>query len=627
MGMDLFATLNTAMLGMYTQQAAISVVSNNVANANTPGYTRESPVIVSTPPISMNTLTQTGEPVSFGTGSEVTGIERIRNSFLDLQYRQSNASMNFWNEVNTQFQYIQQLFNMPASSGSEGLSDYYNNFWSAAQQLATNPSNVANQEGLVQSAQALIGNVQSIYSTLQQTQSNYTSQIQTNVASINSILEQISNLNVEINESSNGGTAPNALLDKRDLLLDNLSNLTDYTVTNMSGNQIGINIGGTNVLSGQTYTPLTVQAVNGKPNASFVNADNSPVTFSQGQMGAVFNLRDKIIPQYETQLNSFALDLASKVNTVLEQSYDQNGNLGQPLFNITTTAGQPTSLYSITGSYPPSGTALDPTQPIDKINKLTNLTPFTLNINGATINVNPSVDTLNSIVSKINDTNVGVSASLSPRGNLTLSATGSMNFDLMRTTSEGTTNPINISDYNAGFLSDLGFSTTDGTVNLNDYLPMGSDYDYSLNVSSKDPLMNISVNQQLVSNPSLLASDFSPVFSNGSAVGTVGPTGPQGSGGIQQIVALDNSNDPQSFGAYFSTLVSDLGIQGQNANSMYTNETSLVNQISQDRQEVSSVSINDELSNMILYQNAYTASARVITAVNSMLQTLINMVQ
>lgn len=629
MGMDLFATLNTAMLGMYTQQTAISVVANNVSNANTPGYSRESPVIVQTPPMVLGTLTQAGMPMIFGTGAEVKDIQRIRDPFLDTQYRQSNSSLGFWNEVNTQFQYIQQLFN---TTNSNGLNAYYNNFWSAAQQLATNPTNVANQEGFVQSAKALIDNVKSVYSSLEQIKSNYTSQIQTQVSNINSILKQIADLNVKIRESSVVGNTPNQLLDQRDLLLDQLSNLTDYAVTNMSGNQISINIGGTNVLAGKTYVPLNFQNVQGEPNNAFVTANNLPVVFTQGEMGALFNLRDKIIPQYETQLNAFALNLADKVNTILQQSYDQNGNLGQPLFNIGNMAGQPTALYRIMSDNPPSGEVYNPSEPINEI--YGNLpSSITLNINGAIINVNSSSDTLNSIVSKINNANVGIEASLSPRGNLVLRATSAINFDLMRTNANGTTNPVSISETDNGSPCDsspcnsllkalLGFKTQNNTIDLSWYSQNPNPN--VLEIPAKNPSMSISINSELISNPSYVATDFSPMF-NG-ATGTVGPTGPQGNGGIEQIVALDSDSNSQSFSTYFSNLVSQLGIQGQNATAMYTNANSLVNQINQDRQQVSSVSINDELAQMILYQNAYAASAQVISAVNSMLQTLVSMV-
>ncbi|WP_232060152.1 flagellar hook-associated protein FlgK [Athalassotoga saccharophila] len=620
--MDLFATLNTAMLGMYTQQTAISVVANNVSNANTPGYSRESPVIVQTPPMVLGTLTQAGMPMIFGTGAEVKDIQRIRDPFLDTQYRQSNSSLGFWNEVNTQFQYIEQLFN---TTNSNGLNAYYNNFWSAAQQLATNPTNVANQEGFVQSAKALIDNVKSVYSSLEQMKTNYTSQIQTQVGNINSILKQIADLNVKIRESSVIGNTPNQLLDQRDLLLDQLSNLTDFTITNMSGNQISINIGGTNVLSGQTYVPLNFQNVAGEPNAAFVTANNQAVTFSQGEMGALFNLRDKLIPQYETQLNSFALNLVDKVNTILTQSYDQNGNLGQPLFTIQNAAGQPTSLYRIMSSNPPSGVVYDPSAPIGNI--FSGLpSSITLNVNGAFVNINTSVDTLSSIVSKINNANVGIEASLSPRGNLVLRATSAINFDLMRTNPNGMTNPVSISESDNGvpgnaLLDKLGFQTNNYSIDLSSY----SNNPNGLEVPVKDAAMSISVNPILISNPSYVATDFSPVF-NGNPIGTVGPTGPQGNGGIEQIVSLDSDSNPQSFSAYFSNLVSQLGIQGQNATAMYNNANSLVNQISQDRKQVSSVSINDELAQMILYQNAYTASAQVISTVNSMLQTLVSMV-
>ncbi len=622
----LFTSLNTAVLGMYTQQMAISVVSHNIANANTPGFSRQRPVIVTTPPLSAQTLTQPNMPIAFGTGSKIKDVERIRDSFLDLQYRQANSKLGFWNDVNTQFQYIQQLMSIP---GGNGLRAYYDNFWKAAQQVATTPANVGAKSEFVQSAKALVEKAKSIYASLEDMRKDYTHQIESEANNLNSILKGISNLNVKIRESSVLGSHPNDLLDKRDLLLDKLSKETKFSATTSKDGEISLTIGGNSVLSGQRYVPIKFQRVDGKPNEAFLSANNMPLNFKSGKIGSLFHLRDEVVRKYEDALNGLILNLSDKVNTILKQSYDQNGNVGQPLFLFSTVLGQPTALFKIASSNPPDGYVYDPSKKIsDLFSGVTG--EIDLNINGANIRLNASDDSLNSLISKVNSARIGVEMSLSPRGNLVIRATKSSNYDLLRyNDQDGKDNPIKISAIsNAGkaFLLAVGFKMDGNSLDLKHYL---SDSQNSLVVPFKDPAMHVEVNSALISDPTRIATDFDPTFLSGSSIGVVAPSGAQNSNGMQMIVNLKSvdKNGTQSMDAFFGTLVSNMGVEGQSASAMYENTNSLVNQIELDRKQVSSVSINDEMSQMLLYQNAYTASARVVSTVNSMIQTLVDMVR
>ena len=87
-GITLFGSLNTSLLGIYTHKLAMNVVSHNIANANTEGFSRQRPIIETTPPIPIATLTQPSLPMVIGTGSQVRDIQRVRDLFLDIQYRQ-----------------------------------------------------------------------------------------------------------------------------------------------------------------------------------------------------------------------------------------------------------------------------------------------------------------------------------------------------------------------------------------------------------------------------------------------------------------------------------------------------------------------------------------------------------
>jgi flagellar hook-associated protein 1 FlgK len=622
----LFMSLNTGVLGMYTQQMAMSVVAHNIANANTPGFSRQRAVITTMPPLSMQTLSQTNMPISFGTGSKVKDVQRIRDAFLDVQYRQANSTLNFWDEVNSQFQYIEQLVGIPSE---EGLRSQYDKFWKAAQQVATTPSSIGAKAEFVQSAKALLEKVQSIYRSFEDMKGNYTHQLESEAENVNSILKNIAELNVKIRESSVLGGAPNDILDKRDLLLDKLSKETNFKMVNYKDGEIAITINGVNVLSGQKYVPIKFQRINGEPNKSFLAANNIPLIPTKGKIGALLHLRDKVVSNYENILNGFTLNLADKVNTILNQSYDQNGNPGQSLFRFTTVPGQTPALYRIESSNPPDGVVYDASKNISDIFAGVS-GDITLNINGAMIKVNAD-DSLNTLISKVNGAKVGVELSLAPRGNLVIRATKADNYDLLRH-ENGKENPIKIeasSDGAKAFLSSLGFKLdADNKIDL-DYYSTLPDESQALNVSFKDPVLHMSVNSSLLSDPSRVATDFSPTFLPSSAIGTVAPTGEQNSGGMQMMVDLKTyeSNNVTSLDGFFGNFISQMGIEGQNASSMHDNNISLVNQIDHDRQQVSSVSVNEEMSKMLLYQNAYTASARVISTVNSMIETLVNMVR
>lgn len=622
----LFTSLNTGVLGMYTQQMAMSVVAHNISNANTPGFSRQRAVIVTMPPLPMQTLSQPNMPIAIGTGSKVKDVQRIRDTFLDLQYRQANSKLNFWDEVNTQFQYIQQLIGMPSA---EGLRAQYDEFWKAAQQVATTPSSVGAKAEFVQSAKALLQKVQSIYKSFEAMRSDYTHQLEVEANNVNSILKSIADLNVKIRESSVLGNKPNDLLDKRDLLLDKLSKETNFTITTYKDGEIAINVNGINVLSGQKYINVRFQRVNGQPNKAFLSVNNIPLIPTKGKIGALYHLRDEIVPGYESALNGFMLNLADKVNVILNQSYDQNGNHGQSLFVFSTVPGQTKSLFRIESSNPPDGFVYDPSKKISDIFSGVSGN-VTLNINGAIIKVDASRDSLNTLISKVNAAKVGVELSLAPRGNLIIRATKDANYDLLRQ-SNGKKEPMKItaaSDGAKALLTALGFKLNGDKVDLN-YYSSTADESEALNVSAKDPVLHMSVNESLLADPSRISTDFSPHFLPSSAIGTVSPTGEQTSGGMQLIVDLKTFDDDNvtSMDGFFGDFISNMGVQGQNASSMYDNMLSLTQQIEHDRQQVSSVSINEEMSQMLLYQNAYTASARVISTVNSMIQTLVNMVR
>jgi len=142
---SIFSILNTGVLGTYTSKLAMSVTAHNIANTNTQGYSRQRPDIYTTPPLATTSLTQPGMPMTIGTGSMVKRIERIRDQFLDTQYRTINENHSYWDNMSSNLHYLEQLIDEPSE---DGFRQYFDKMWFSFQELMNNPANDATIQGV-----------------------------------------------------------------------------------------------------------------------------------------------------------------------------------------------------------------------------------------------------------------------------------------------------------------------------------------------------------------------------------------------------------------------------------------------------------------------------------------------
>jgi len=327
---SIFGTLNTGILGIYTHKLAMSVVAHNIANTNTPGFSRQRPVIVATPPVPTSTLTQPSIPLQVGTGSLVKSIERIRDSFLDVQYRQVNAKNSYWDAISSNLHFVEQLFNEP---GDNGIRYLYDSFWSSLQEVINDPTNVAAKKEVVARATELTQNVVDLYDRLQQLRLDINSEIKQKVERINSILDRIADVNVKIRTSLVMKSQPNDLVDERDRLLDELSQYVNIYYTDRDDGQIDLRIGDKVALSGSIVNHMRVVERPFSKGIYEIFIGNSDVVISDGEMKALIELRDEIIPKYMQRLDEFVLNLTDKINLIHAEGYDSKGSvIGIPFF-------------------------------------------------------------------------------------------------------------------------------------------------------------------------------------------------------------------------------------------------------------------------------------------------------
>ncbi|MGL4873931.1 MAG: flagellar hook-associated protein FlgK, partial [Clostridium sp.] len=232
----LFSTFNIAKRGINVQQRTIDVTTHNITNVKTPGYSRQRAKIETTRAHG-GVATGGAGAGQVGTGAQVAAIERIRDNFLDYQIRGETSVVGKYDVRNRYLFEVETIFNEPSENG---LSTLLGKFFDGFQELSKQPSSSNARTVATQQALALTDGINHTYNQLEKLQDNAKMMLKSNISEINSYLDQINRLNEEIISVTTAGHAPNDLLDKRDLLLDQLSYKFDITVDKEKFNGIDL---------------------------------------------------------------------------------------------------------------------------------------------------------------------------------------------------------------------------------------------------------------------------------------------------------------------------------------------------------------------------------------------------
>lgn len=336
---SLNASLAIALSGLAAEQAALGATSNNVANVNTPGYSRQVPVLVTSDPIVMARLT-------FGTGVTLQNIESIRDPILESQIQQETQTQGQLSALVAALS--QTETNFSTSTGDIGTS--ISKFFDSLNQLSTNPSDLSLRQAVLTSAGnvATAFNVAANHLTSQRTGLNQS--VEQIVGQINQLTDQIAKLNVQISSLTGMGQSAGTLEDQRTQLINQLSSLIDVSVIPGNNTLVLTTASGTALVAGQQSFKLSTQPESSGMQHVYAQGGDITSTIVSGQLGGVLQVRDQQLPAILTQLDTLAAGLANAVNGVQTSGYDLNGNLGTNLFNAPPPAGAAANLaVAITG--------------------------------------------------------------------------------------------------------------------------------------------------------------------------------------------------------------------------------------------------------------------------------------
>jgi len=315
------ASLMIALSALAVSQQEMETTSNNVANANTPGYTREVSVVAAGDPVEIGSL-------SVGTGVVLDKIESLRDSMLQIQINQATQQNSSLNASLQQLKQIQTQF----ASSTSGIGADISNFFNSLQQLSPNPSDLTLRQGVLTAADTLATDFNTAAQNLQTQRANVDQNVVQTVTEVNSLTSQIASVDQQISNLQSINQAPGALVDQQNNLIQQLSALVDVQVIPTGQGITVATANGTTLVSGSQSTALTTQVGSNGMHDIMAGAQDITSSLTGGSLAGLIQIRDQEISSIGTSLDQLASGLATALNTANAQGYDLNGNQGGNIF-------------------------------------------------------------------------------------------------------------------------------------------------------------------------------------------------------------------------------------------------------------------------------------------------------
>ena len=626
--------LSIGQSALAAAQAGLSTTGHNIANAATPGYSRQ--VVV------QNASTPQNFGYGFlGQGTEIATVKRIYSDFLGSQVRSTQTTKS---GLDSYYAQIKQIDNMLADASS-GLSPVLQDFFKGVQDLAANPASVPSRQAALSSAETLAARFQGLAGRLNEMHEGVNSQISSSVSVINAYAKQIAQLNdaIEKTQGAANGNPPNDLLDQRDQLLMDLGKEIKTTVVKQDGGSYSVFIGNGQplVVGVQTFALQTAVSPTDPRRTEVAYATNSNTivlgeqSLSGGKLGGILEFRSQSLDAAQNALGRVAVGLASSFNAQHQLGQDLNGNLGGDFFTVASPRVSASNANTGTGTLTASIsntsalTASDYRLKFDGANyqltrvtdgAVTTFSSFPQTIDGVSLNlagtpaagdgflIRPTVDGAKAFNVAISDTSL-IAAAAPIRTAATASNTGS------GTISAGVVNTPPPADVNLQqpvtitFTSATTFDVT-GTGTGN---PTGVAY---------TPGQNITYNGwtvQITGTPA--NTDSFTVDPNTGGVGD--------NRNALLLGALQAANTlaggTTTYQGAFAQLVSSVGNKTRELEVTSNAEGKLLADSMQAQQAESGVNLDEEATNLLRYQQAYQAAGKVMQIASQMFDVLLSL--
>lgn len=504
-GLGSFFGLGVLGNALSTFQNAADVTSDNIANINTPGASRQVVNIEQAVPIAGSPFASTHFAGTFGNGSIVANVQRIHEASYDSLFRGASSSQNYYTIQQNQLQALQATLGEP----NNGINSYFTAFQGAISQLVdqVGTGSTSSRANVLTAAQSLAQALNAASATVAQQQAQVLQQAGSVVNTVNGILDKIASLNGQIRASTAVGDNPNTFMDQRDQLVDQLSQyLSTQTAIQPDGSAL-ITVNGQALVDDNIAyhlsQPVVGVASNGSPTFKIDFASNPPaaataagIPLGSGQLAAFADLYNNKLTVYGHQLDNFASAMSNEVNRITQAGYDQNGITGTALFQpivstlpisagnikvgITTPSQLPVALAStaagsLVQNLNSANNAVDTSAAMNGYGALANppgaagtTGTLSVTVDGTTqsfnYDTNGADSTIDGFVSDFNSRRFGVTASFNASAQKIVFTRDPSNTDLVHRAAQGPSAPtpsFTLKDTpasGAGILSALGAS-------------------------------------------------------------------------------------------------------------------------------------------------------------------------
>jgi flagellar hook-associated protein 1 len=627
--------LNTSVSGLLAFQQQLDTTSNNIANASTPGYSRESVNLVSVPGPYIG-------GVSIGNGVAVNGVQRIFNQTVASQVVSATSAYNQLNSFSSQAAQIDNLL----GSTTNGLSSQLQSLVTALQTVANAPTSSASRQAFISQAQQLVSNLQSDDSSLQNLDLQANTQLTSDASQVTSLAQSIAALNKQIMaDTSQSQQAPNSLLDQRNQLINQLATLATVTTTQQADGSVNVYIGsGQTLVTGTTAASLSTIANPYDPSednlALTTAAGPTDVTqqISGGTLGGTLQFRSQMLDPARNSLGQIAVVLTSAVNAQNEAGLDQSGNPGQAVFSVGGV--------EVLNNSANTGTAAV-TATVGNANAITT-DNYLLKFDGTNWSLSDAASG-----ASVAMTGNGSSASPFTADGMSIvvgagaQAGDSYQIEPTRAAAAGLsvllTDPGQLAAAAPLLTSATTGNTGSGSIDQGS-VPNSAAWvrgNYTLSFTSPNAWQVTNAAGTVVGNGAYTAG--APIAFNGIQVTVSGvpasgdsfsiDDNASGSGDNRNAAAMAGLLDQSLIGgttsinAAVNQLVTNIGIQTSQAQSGTTAQQAVLTDATNAQQSVSGVNLDEEAANLVQYQQAYQAAAEVIKVAANLFQSVLTAVQ
>ncbi len=346
---SLTALLNLSRESLLANQEALNITANNVANQNTPGYTRQTVAWQTHDSVNIN-------GISLGVGSSVSAVSQ-RDRVLEQRVQQQTQLQSQSAALSSALSQIEDIFGLSSTSTSAAstvLGSSIDSFFNSLSALSSSPSDTPTRQNVLSAANTLAGAFHSAASQLSNVSTDLDRQVGTVVDQVNSITSTIASLNQQITALSPNSDA-GTLEDKRQQAIAQLSQYVGLDQVLTENNGITLTTGnGALLVSGNNAFSLTTSIIAGTTHILAGSSSPQDVTASVtgGQLGGILNARDQEIPVFQNQLDQLAYAVATAVNQQNQLGLDASGSPGQPIFNLPATVAGSAASISVTITNP-----------------------------------------------------------------------------------------------------------------------------------------------------------------------------------------------------------------------------------------------------------------------------------